>query len=521
MARSHKERNIALLILIAAAIGSAGYLGLFSVFGGNQFYAMTCSGTQGVNPTVNMGSPHLLFLDYDFSVYSYAELTKAGVRIFYDPAVPASSSARKHVCIFKDGSTALLDKSISCSPTDTRIEIWYYKQTGTNLNIALGEVYYYFKPDDLDFQYIQQPQTHYFQGENITVSYKVISKLDGAFNAVMTIRACTPVFFGQYCQDFTKSVQLQKGDNIMSFSVPANAVSSELTLQPIVTVVHPSFFTSSSLCFSQGGMMSLFAFTGSVSKALVIPKPIFLQKPITGCPIDYHDSPNGQYCISNELASLGCVQLGCPVITGHEYSCTSAGNCAELIYVYKDCRQIGCLPQNTTAGICNVNNGACEYTFIQPQPITCINNPVACSLEYTCNQSSGNCERYQIIDGTCRARPDACPIGTTCDTESGTCIKTELITELKQCSIGSDCFTPCTGISATCAAGLCEYSGSCTPVEIGCKQVGCAFGYKCNLERNVCERTIETTPAWVYLVAGVMIMLVIALIVIIARMRRR
>ena len=226
-------------------------------------------------------------------------------------------------------------------------------------------------------------------------------------------------------------------------------------------------------CFSK----DIATFTEDSFKIQVIPEPLVMRqacdKGVT-CLAGYtcKDLGNGEFgCLRQDVLDLklGCQILGCPSVNNSLYQCSSSGLCVETVFQVQDCRQLGCREGATCQ-----DDGTC--LSIINQTIREVYTP-KCGVDYQC--------------GT----------GLSCvQTESGFeyCIRKEYVKELVQCEDSSDCQVPCPGITVGCEDSFCDYSGSCTTIEVGCKQgLSCAEGSYCDKESNVC-REIKKTPWLVY-----------------------
>lgn len=315
-------------------------------------------------------------------------------------------------------------------------------------------------------------KVQYLTGENITLDIKVNNKF-GQIYTQFCVNGAINTIFGLTSQKLCKGqMLLSKGITDISFTLPISAVpTQEIQLTPSFDIWLDNSQVSGVIFDYASQGQAWYACSGppcdhaenahaiKVTKATVLPgssglgqyigsaaletqnvilnpRPVYINK--TGaCPSGYTASADNVYCIDSSLKDLGCVQLGCPTITGHNYQCGSSGICSETIYVQKKC---------------TVNSD--------------------------------------------------CPSGDTCDSSSGLCILTQIYNTIIQCSSASDCAKPCDGISISCTNNVCSYLGACSPTIVNntqtitqtCVQLGCAESFTCNTARQVCERTITTTP---------------------------
>lgn len=395
----------------------------------------------------------------------------------------------------------------------------------------------------LDYE-VEVPETkYYFEEENFTIKLKFKKVFTTNYLAQISLEVCQPaVWGGKTCKTFDfDRVELKDKESIVSVRLPLKTPVERIWITPKLKLwVDASFINDmtdgkmnvkgdelvdkygKSCCRGAGCKYNPFGgyekmargapyvglkwcvdngykyfYLGDVTlktkEVMVVPKPLYVEVGKDGtCPAGYHLSPNHEYCLRDDLKELSCLQLGCPVVPDHTYICTSSGICAEIVYVYQDCRQLGCPEINGTKGICDPQTGVCLYKYKEYINITCRENPNICPPGSYCDKEKGICVREKVIEKeiTCKENPYICPPGTICDIETGACVKTEIKEELIQCKKDSDCYIPCEGVTAKCVNNYCEYSGSCKPTYVDCKVRGCPEGYICT-EAGVCIKTVE------------------------------
>ena len=207
----------------------------------------------------------------------------------------------------------------------------------------------------------------------------------------------------------------------------------------------------------------------------ISPKPLYLEKEGESCPNNYVLNEDSSYCIRDDIRDLTCNIIGCPTIDGVNYECTSAGICAETVFL-----SLGC-----------------KYD------------------EDSFNELSDS-EKSQVNFN------EICPSGTTCDLDSGLCVKSEIFSEVIQCDSVSDCSTPCEGKIPSCDNNKCVYSGECSSVSYGCNELGCSEGYECNEDKNVCEKeTIINIMNYIFYIAiSILVIFFIGIIYLVIRRRK-
>jgi hypothetical protein len=223
------------------------------------------------------------------------------------------------------------------------------------------------------------------------------------------------------------------------------------------------------------------------------------------------------------------MQIGCPIVPGHNYYCTSSGICAETIFIEKQCTIDADCPTGTE---CDITSGLCIEKVIFEKVIQCNSNS-ECIIP--CPGITANCiDNKCSYQGSCiptiaDCNTLGCPSGFSCYKEGGVCIRTEIIKEITQCESNNDCASPCPGITANCIDKLCNYQGACNPVELGCTQTGCPEGYNCDKRLNVCKREIvkkvkvevEKYKWLLWVLIGVVAILFIILIIVLIKFLRR
>lgn len=283
-------------------------------------------------------------------------------------------------------------------------------------------------------------------------------------------------------ESYTKSMVLPTGTSKVDFEIPIK-ISGEITLQAVVQykLIQPGedvgMYSADGnydygitecefrYCSSRSGcdtdeyrcyadVEKKFNVASDDYRVLIVPQPLWLEKEANACPVGYIDelvvNENGteeNYCVRADLKELSCVEFGCPVVPGHNYECTSAGVCAETVYIYKDCRTEGC-----PSGDCVESSTSDDFV--------CLVN-----------------ETEVVFD--CTTNPEICPSDTSCEPNSKTCINTIIKEKIIECSVSSDCYKPCQGVVPTCNGGICEYSGSCTGITPTCEDFSCGIGASC------------------------------------------
>lgn len=259
-----------------------------------------------------------------------------------------------------------------------------------------------FPDDSFDLQ-ISQSDSSYTQGEIIELFFDVENRLTPV-SASLATEYEVPSIIGTAKKTVVKNVSLALGNNRFTYSIPTDEPVRLLRVRPGITVYFPTSKVSGlnyaingkTLPASTVETINLGTQVGEWNEVLINPKPIYYEKTSDPCIEGYSVSKDGNFCLSDEISGLSCVQTGCPGGYEPPYQCTSSGFCAQQVYVAMAC-----------------------------------------------------------------ASDTDCPESTRCDTPTGYCINEVVFEKVVQCSLASDCLTPCEGMTASCTDNQCSYSGSC------------------------------------------------------------
>ena len=156
------------------------------------------------------------------------------------------------------------------------------------------------------------------------------------------------------------------------------------------------------------------------------------------CPSDYQCQKESGLCIRSDIVEnkLTCMQVGCPIVEGHDYYCTSSGFCAETIFVPKKCQNSSECPDDF---VCQEESGLCIRTQIETFVKGCSSSDncvIPCPgikaecINSVCNYK-GTCE---LIKYGCKQA--GCDEGSTCNKDTNVCEKkVEIIKEVKKIPI--------------------------------------------------------------------------------------
>lgn len=372
--------------------------------------------------------------------------------------------------------------------------------------IFLNEFKLKFSDDSFNIN-VSSPTQTFIQGTNVTVYVDIENNIRKAVKSNTEIIFSTGTIFGEVIKKYNQELELNPGNNRISFTFPATRPEDRINAKVNVKVKYPGSYLQglneyraihqSSICFNTNGrggceesrtysesrLLTEISSTDSVDLGIaesetvslsISPKPLYLPIQNNVCPLGYIRNEQGTFCIRDDISQLSCFVLGCPNLNGTQYQCTSAGICAETVFISQSCRY-----DNET--------------------ITRLNETERRSVPST-----------QI-----------CPGGTTCDVDTGFCIKTEIFRSLIQCNVASDCPNPCEGKVATCnQLNRCAYTGECRSQNFGCIQLGCTEGYTCNLERNVCEGKPNIFKSPIFYVIVSILLAIIILLTYVSKRRR-
>lgn len=342
--------------------------------------------------------------------------------------------------------------------------------------------------EKLDFV-VEAPEQYYFESGLATVKIKVTNNWK-ALKGNLIVDYEVPTAIGSAKKRFENIVDVNLGENEFIYEVPSSKVTDQILVTPQLDIL-----MSGSSIYGVNGM----CYRGTVNQHLnecqyilvaevkdethtiqIIPKPIYIEVgcPTKQCPNGYNCQEESGLCLRTDIIEnkLTCMQLGCPVIEGHNYQCTSSGICAETVFVQKKCLLDSDCPSDTK---CDVGSGLCieEHIFekilqcstASDCPNPCIGKTISCENN-KCTYS-GECKIHEL---TCKEL--GCPKEYICD-ESGICKK-----------------------------------------EIDCKTLGCPEDYECNEKLGVCEKEtiniITKIPIYVWFIIGFLVVLVIGLVII-------
>jgi len=189
---------------------------------------------------------------------------------------------------------------------------------------------------------VQVPNPSYFVGQNVPLKITLINNVNEHYIGQLNIKYEMPTFFGDITQVQSKNITINPGINIYEYIIPTERVTERLIVTPSINV---KYETISGVMKGPGIFVKPDDYNiGSIQfeshTVMLNPLPLVIELNEDGlCEYGYTRNSIGTYCISDKVKELSCYQIGCPVVNGSKYQCTSAGICAETVYitVWGDC----------------------------------------------------------------------------------------------------------------------------------------------------------------------------------------
>lgn len=278
-------------------------------------------------------------------------------------------------------------------------------------------------PDNAINISVATPQAQYFEGQDVKVDViinngwmPVAARIDTTFQVPTTV--------GYASNTESQSVSLKSGKNRFSYTIPAGKTTEKILVTPKVTVTMPissfsglnternfkidSQWISGNVPISKDYTGSsdwnpqvvkdyeLGSVTEKTFEVMIMPKPLYLSPNTDGsCLAGYSINSVGNYCVRDDIKALTCYQTGCPQVQGHDYSCTSAGICAETVYktVWGDC------PDGTTNTTTDTGEQICIKTEIAEKFLECSTSSIKPTV---CSGITASCVNNKwVFSGAC------------------------------------------------------------------------------------------------------------------------
>lgn len=367
--------------------------------------------------------------------------------------------------------------------------------------IAILNSYEYVLPSHSFDINISSAKSNYFVGEQASIVVE-INNFYKDVTGTSRVQLSTPTVFGDVGKEIIKeNLNIQEGHTAFALDIPTTRVTDRVTVTPALDIyLYTANFDGLNYDFGDGKSVSihsqdklkLLTVQGDTQNILINPAPIFLNVTCSnnGCPTGYTCQIDSGLCLRTDIleVKLVCQQIGCPVIEGHNYQCTSSGVCAETVSIMKEKK---------------------------------------CTSDSNCSEWTGQ-------------------LATKCDVSSGLCLEehiyNSIVEKLIQCSSTSDCMVPCDGIQVSCELGRCTYNGEChiltdTQIVEILKDKSCVTDTECQTKSGdpsarcdtitgICiqEKTVivkeDRTTLIISLIVAIVVLVAIVIIAL-AKKRRR
>ena len=257
---------------------------------------------------------------------------------------------------FYDDSLQESYASFKTSFQDSR----YYTWNGAIDECGFAINNYYVKLSDTSFEVnATTPTTTFIEGTPVDVNIEINNKLTTQHLADVELKFVAPTLFGNAEKIITQQgVILNPGKNNIKLTLVPESSTGKLEIYTKLSIKSrgTSFsgtnygnsltqYTTENICSGVGashccapssyGIACLWESSSKKDSSIqewieigiieldkqlisVSPKPLYLSFEGDACPNGYEISNNGEYCVRNDISSLGCAILGCPFIEGHE-----------------------------------------------------------------------------------------------------------------------------------------------------------------------------------------------------------
>jgi hypothetical protein len=252
---------------------------------------------------------------------------------------------------------------------------------------------------------VATPQAQYFQGQQVNVDVQVINNGSNTLTGTLDVAYEIPTGLSNPSTQLdTKEITINSGVNTFSYTIPTTESTERIKITPSLKIYLPTTGLSGMSYDDGTGAKAITAYaklpygsvTESSSTVMIVPKPLYMTPVDGSCFAGYSINTIGNYCVRADIKSLTCYQIGCPKVEGHEYQCTSAGQCAETVYttVWGNC------PDGTTATTTDKGEQICIKTEIANVFLECSANsakPAVCAgITATCTNNkwefTGKCD---------------------------------------------------------------------------------------------------------------------------------
>jgi len=282
--------------------------------------------------------------------------------------------------------------------------------------------YYLSVPKDKIIFNVSASKPSAFVGEDVVVFVTISNNwiYEPAGSLEVKYETLTP--FGPATKtDIIPIASLPKGVSTWTFSVPTKNIANNFSVTPNLHL----WFNNGQIALTNIGSsytlqvninnaptinpivypIDLGLTAGDTFKVMINPAPLYLTDRVcttnSDCPINYDCQTKTNMCIRNDVKNLSCYQIGCPDIEGHNYACTSAGICAETVFV----TVWGTCPEGTTPSYSFDNRTVCINTVLVDKILECTTNTGCTS---PCKGITGTCSANKCnYIGKCINQPPA------------------------------------------------------------------------------------------------------------------
>ena len=222
-------------------------------------------------------------------------------------------------------------------------------------------------PNDAFSFEITASERQVFEDSQTTAEIKITNNWKSV-EGDLTVDYEIPTAIGSAKKTQTKKIQIPFGESTHIYDIPTTQVTDTILITPTLRVNMESsefkgvngycaenpkregFVRDLSTCQS----INIGTLEGETFEVNIIPKPLFLESP---CVEGYSENVgDSSICVRDDIKELTCFQIGCPFFENRNFFCTSAGICAEQIFVEKKCESDEMCPTDTK---CDITSGLC------------------------------------------------------------------------------------------------------------------------------------------------------------------
>lgn len=262
-------------------------------------------------------------------------------------------------------------------------------------------------PNDVINVSVATPQTQYFEGQDVSVDVVIYNGWMEGVGAQLDTTFEIPTMIGSATSKESKNITLKLGENRVSYTLPTVKNTEKIRITPSVSITLPKSKISGLNEYSNGAYrpnsadFNMGTVTEKTFEVMIVPKPLYMTPNTDGsCLAGYSINAARDYCVRDDIKSLTCYQIGCPKVVGHDYSCTSAGQCAETVYktVWGTC------PAGTTPTTTDKGEQVCIKSEIATKILQCDANTPTMT---PCDGVTSSCVNGQLVfSGACNVKTE-------------------------------------------------------------------------------------------------------------------